>query len=221
MTSITTAFWNFTINNYTDTHLALLQQAYPDYIRQLVYTLEKGEEGTPHVQAYLRLHRQQRLSFVRKLFPLAHFKPITSDEFHLNAQRYAQKLDSTAQSPATITNNPIPDPITELLGVIEDCYKSFLHDTPYYEVSEADFKCYMLTIEGLRIETKPSLAKFYVSNVYSLAKKRYWRSLLAHVCKSLDTHTHTHDKIFSQEDTITNASSSCPPSPSSYDSSRS
>ena len=40
MSDITTAFWGMTINNYDETDLALVQQGYPDYIRQIVYTLE-------------------------------------------------------------------------------------------------------------------------------------------------------------------------------------
>ena len=97
---MTTAFWGFTINNYTDTHVALLQQGYPDYTRELVYTFEKGDSDTPHIQGWLKLQRQQRLSFVRKLFPGAHFTALVHDEYIENMKRYAQKLDSTAQTAA-------------------------------------------------------------------------------------------------------------------------
>ena len=76
---MTTAFWGFTINNYTDTDVALVQQGYPDYMRELVYTFEKGEKtGTPHIQGWLKLQRQQRASFVSKLFPRAHFCAVNS-----------------------------------------------------------------------------------------------------------------------------------------------
>ena len=107
---MTTAFWGMVINNYDQTDLALVQQGYPDYIRQIVYTLEEGESGTPHIQAYIKLYRQQRLSYMKRLFPRGNFRALMAEEYKLNAQRYAQKLDVTARSPAVITNNPFPTP---------------------------------------------------------------------------------------------------------------
>lgn len=100
MSDLTTAFWGMTINNYTESDLALVRSGYPDHMREIVYTLEEGEEGTPHIQAWIKLKRQQRLSFVKKLFPGAHFKALCSAEYQQNMKNYAQKLDPTARSPA-------------------------------------------------------------------------------------------------------------------------
>lgn len=198
-----TAFWGFTINNYTATDLALVQQGYPDHIRQIVYTLETGEEGTPHIQGYLKLYRQQRLSYVRKLFPRANFTAITSDHYKLNAQRYAQKLDETADSPAVITNNPFPDPIVELVSVLEEAFRRpdmnvYYHDKPEsWEAGQppmATLLQWLTDVEFDRVRRTPRLVKFYVSPMYRNVKKEYINPIKAHVfdLQKSEAHTHTH-----------------------------
>lgn len=203
--TMTTAFWGMTINNYDETDLALVRQGYPDFLRQIVYTLEKGETGTPHIQAYIKLFRQQRLSYVKKLFPRGNFKALTCDEYKLNAQRYAQKLDNTAQSPAFITNNPFPDPIVELVDVLHAALRYFhpsSNPDDWMKTKQRDLFWYMEREEFNRVREKPSLAKFYVSPIYGKVKKTFWRSLLENVC----AHTHTHtEKLFSHDENINNA----------------
>jgi len=212
MTSTTTAFWGMVINNYDETDLALVQQGYPDYIRQIVYTLEEGESGTPHIQAYVKLYRQQRLSYMKRLFPRGNFRALIAEEYKLNAQRYAQKLDVTARSPAVITNNPFPDPVVELTSVIESAFDHFGDGTPYYQLSHSNFAVMVMQEEHARVREKPALAKFYVSATYKAIKKEYWRSIAQHIQdrkdaeqKSVDTHTHTHtQELFSRPEGITN-----------------
>lgn len=207
-TQIQSAFWGMVINNYDETDLALVQQGYPDFIRQIVYTLEAGtEKKTPHIQAYVRLFRQQRMSYMRKLFPGASdFKALLSDEYNLNAQRYAQKLDETAQSPAVISNNPFPDPVVELTDIIETLVTEFT-GSDLRDCRDKDMMYHIETEERQRVSKKPSLAKFYVSATYKNIKKEFWRSLVTYVVeKSEHTHTHTHtDEKFSLAEDIENA----------------
>lgn len=198
MSELTTAFWGMTINNYDETDLALVQQGYGDFVKQLVYTPERGEDGTPHIQAYIRLYRQQRLSYVKKLFPRGHFTALTSGEYKLNTQRYAQKQDATAEGPSVITNNPFPDPVVELIDVLRAVRRTWLDPSvSWFNTTEKDIMYYIQQEQHHRVAEKPSLAKFYVSAVYKSVKKDYWRSL----CRFLDqeasdekdgTHTHTH-----------------------------
>lgn len=209
MSDLTTAFWGMTINNYDETDLALVQQGYPDHVRQIVYTLERGEGGTPHIQAYIKLNRQQRLSYVKKLFPRGSFKALTADVYKLHAQRYAQKLDKTAESPAVISNNPFPDPVNELLDVIEAAFRdpdwNPHWDNPAmwaaWQPVTAKVQLQMYYIQRDRVRDNPRLAKFYVSPVYRRVRDEYFDSLKAHVfdrCNPVDTHTHTHtDEKFS------------------------
>lgn len=196
-------FWSMTINNYTETDLALLAQGYPDHLRQLVYTREVGEkEGTPHIQAYMKLNRPQRLSYVTKLFPRGRFQSISTDEYNLNSQRYAQKLDETADSPAFITNNPFPDPVVELVSVIEDVMKNFMYNEEPSKYRETMFLTSVKHVESIRVAEKPSLAKFYVSSTYKTIKSEFWRSIVQHLVDAEHTRTHTQAKIKSKQNGI-------------------
>jgi len=205
MAGITTAFWEFTINNYTPTDIALLQQGYPDQIKQLVYSQEVGEEGTPHVQAYLRLPRQQRLSYVKKLFPRGHFRAITCEVYNLNAQRYPQKQDHTSDGPVIITNNQFPDPIAELMDVIDEA----MGDDEFRSLK--DLLDLVRQTEFLRVIEKPSRAKFYVSPLYTKVKATYFLEIKIAVVdrrnlRNYEAHTHTHTQAESSSDSssITN-----------------
>jgi len=212
----TTAFWGMVINNYDDTDLALVQQGYPDFVRQIVYTLERGEQGTPHIQGYIKLYRQQRLSYVKRLFPRGNFRALTSEEYKLNAQRYAQKLDATAESPAVISNNPFPDPVVELVSVIEEAFSSSETNEYWYNRpslwSQGQPETHILlewlrVVEFKRVRKHPRLAKFYVSPMYRNIKKEYLDALKAHVfdLQNTETHTHTHTgEIISPSEGITN-----------------
>lgn len=217
---MTTAFWGMVINNYDETDLALVQQGYPDYIRQIVYTLEEGESGTPHIQAYIKLYRQQRLSYMKRLFPRGNFRALMAEEYKLNAQRYAQKLDDTARSPAVITNNPFPDPVTELTSVVEAAFKNFGDGSPPCGTKDSTFLHMAAQEERARVAEKPNLAKFYVSATYIRIKREFWRSIAQYIdernaladpvragkyVKLPDTHTHTHEEeIISRQEGITN-----------------
>ena len=54
--------WCFTINNYTDEEFNKLQHVDCQYI---VYGIEKGESGTPHLQGYVHYKNQVRPSTVK------------------------------------------------------------------------------------------------------------------------------------------------------------
>lgn len=57
--------WCFTINN--PTHKVLFPDGLPDGIKFVVYQLERGEQGTPHLQGYIQLSRPQAMSWLRKV----------------------------------------------------------------------------------------------------------------------------------------------------------
>ena len=52
--------WCFTINN--PTHKVLFPDGLPDGIKYIVYQLERGEQGTPHLQGFIQLSRPQQIS---------------------------------------------------------------------------------------------------------------------------------------------------------------
>jgi len=119
MTTLATC-WSMVINNPEDNDFTLVRQMNKDYIRQLIWTPEVGKDGTPHIQAYVRLQKQQRMSFIKKLFPRGHFKSITKDEYDLNTQTYVQKNDqTTAGLHSNTVNDPIPSVDSLLKTVVE------------------------------------------------------------------------------------------------------
>jgi len=60
--------WAFTINNYTDDKIELLSDLVPlGKCQYLVFGMEVGEEGTPHLQGYLQLPKKLRFNQVKAL----------------------------------------------------------------------------------------------------------------------------------------------------------
>lgn len=193
---MTTAFWGFTINNYTDTHVALLEQGYPDYMRELVYTFEKGDSDTPHIQGWLKLQRQQRLSFVRKLFPGAHFTALVHDEYIANMKKYAQKLDSTAQSAAIHKYN---EPMKTIEGVVKQVAEIMLHEMTWEE-SWDTYPAFRKRAEKKLVAEKDyKYAKIFVSSTYKAMWNEFGREMLLQLVlehqRKNDTHTHTRNNI--------------------------
>jgi len=188
MTTLATC-WSMTINNPTPNDWVLVQHYNGEYIRTIVHTLEEGGEETEHIQAWFKLMRQQRLSFVKKLFPRGHFKPITSDEYNRNCREYAQKNDETTRGAHVIHyNETIPDVVQFLRKMVEEALcldrnyekcatpKDFI-DTYY----DRDMPRYMDEAERKAIVARPFVAKLIVSPTYARIKKLYLREIVQNV----------------------------------------
>lgn len=68
--------WCFTLNNPTEADRGLLDQAWEQgKMEYLICGNEVGANGTPHVQGYMILKKQGRMSAVKKLVPRAHIEP--------------------------------------------------------------------------------------------------------------------------------------------------
>lgn len=80
-----------TINNPDENDRAMCVRGHPDYFKHFIWQEEVGEDGTPHIQGLVKLHRQQRFSFMKKLFPRAHLTALNSDEHKENMLHYVQK----------------------------------------------------------------------------------------------------------------------------------
>jgi len=191
MSNATHTHWGMVINNYTETDLALVQQGYPDHIRQFIYTLERGEQGTPHIQAFIKMKRDCRLSHMKKLFPTGHFNFLDSSEYRLNAQRYAQKLDDTAETGATITNG---DPLHTVEGTIRTIINRMIEN--YATIRDLQRQRRIAEEEAVMADY--TMAKVFVSATYQAMWKHWgitmFRSLLDKVHEA-DTHTHTHTGV--------------------------
>lgn len=194
-------YWRMTINNYTQTDVALIRQGYPDDIRKLVYTFEEGEDGTPHIQAFIHMKRSVRFSHMKKLFPRANFGTMDSAEWRLNQHNYAQKLDETAKSPAVIQNG---DPLHTVEGIVRRV--AFLIMEEYED--EEDMERARARVEAALVIEDYTMAKTFVSATYKAMWKQfggemYMCLLKKHSeklkqleeeesCVNIPTHTHTH-----------------------------
>lgn len=73
--------WCFTLNNYTDDDVNLLEALGTELnepIQYLVFGRETGESGTPHLQGYITFTRRKTLAFVKQLI---------SDRIHCEISR--------------------------------------------------------------------------------------------------------------------------------------
>lgn len=66
--------WCFTLNNYTDDDVSIVDSLHPEKVKYLVYGFEKGESGTPHLQGYMQCTKNQRLTALKKWLPKAHWE---------------------------------------------------------------------------------------------------------------------------------------------------
>lgn len=106
--------WCFTENNPRRTNL--FPHGLPDGVRYIVYQLERGEQGTPHLQGYIHLQRQQRMSWLKGLkqrtvegeeytvFERAHF--IAAKGSAAQNKAYCTKTEGRVEGPWELGEQP-------------------------------------------------------------------------------------------------------------------
>lgn len=88
--------WLFTINNpETNT----IPEQWTESVKYCIWQLERGEQGTPHLQGYLQLKQRQRLSYLKKLDSHAHWEVRRGT--HQEAVEYCSKEDTRQEGPWT------------------------------------------------------------------------------------------------------------------------
>jgi len=191
--------------------MVLVRNPNQDYIRQLIWTAEEGEEGTPHIQAYVKLIKQQRMSFIKKLYPGGHFQPISSAEYLRNAIDYAQKEDETTTGAHVNTvADTIADPVYLLnrlirtildrdLDSIDNDERPLDADQLFNEynlrlLGEGSFQTRMKREiqeeEAVLARQRPSICKLLVSAQYYKIKEDW---LLSIVKYNIDKYIQTRD----------------------------
>lgn len=143
MTMSTATYWAYTLNNPDDNETALVHSLFErasHAIKSNVFQHETGAEGTPHFQGLVTLQKQQRLSFVRKLLPRAHWTPCTKAEHIENMKAYVQKRDETSEGTTTTqqSNPPVMDALSLLRKMIQDSLQAEGHLLSYEEWSSPD-----------------------------------------------------------------------------------
>jgi len=94
--------WLFTINNPSSSDLPSHWSPAPVYC---VWQLERGVEGTPHLQGYLVLSSPRRLSYLKKFDQTAHWEPRRGN--HSQAKDYCTKEDTRVEGPWTFGDEPV------------------------------------------------------------------------------------------------------------------
>jgi len=71
--------WCFTVNNYVQNDIEKIEEMFSHgHFNYVVYGIETGESGTPHLQGYVQLKKKLRLNQVKTLI---------SSRAHLEVQR--------------------------------------------------------------------------------------------------------------------------------------
>lgn len=92
--------WGFTINNPTDDDRAQIDVLADNEIcKGITWQLEKGEEGTPHLQGYIALHVRRRLAQLKQHLTRAHLE-VARNPAKLIA--YCRKEDTRIDGPWTL-----------------------------------------------------------------------------------------------------------------------
>lgn len=215
-------YWSFTLNNPTDAEMVLIKNPNEKYIREFVWTPEVGEKnGTPHIQGWIRLQRNNSKAFVIKLYPRASFRGIAKDEYNENTHSYAQKTDVTTNGLHTISlNDPIPNADTQLYRVLREAYDRTypdLHESanipettsPLQEIKNINQKIFMKLVEEIELEMvtqKANLEKIFVSPTYEKMKQKYWRQILIRIYSIQDASTESSETTSLSEGSEDNSS---------------
>ena len=97
--------WLGTYNNPTDIPHEYLEKGFNTLKAKYVCgQLEKGENGTPHVQFFVNLNPPQRLSALVKAFPGSHFEKV---KINNGAHDYCMKEDSRIEGPWQFGEKPV------------------------------------------------------------------------------------------------------------------
>lgn len=91
-------FWLFTLNNPDGLYDSDLAEGIADgWLRYYIFQEEQGGEGTDHLQGYVEFRIQQRLSFVRRIIPAAHWERRRGSQ--AEAIDYCSKVDTRISGP--------------------------------------------------------------------------------------------------------------------------
>lgn len=177
-------YFSITINNPDDNDYLIVRNPNEKYIKQCVWTNEKGTEGTPHVQMWVRLYRNNSLSLVKKLYPRGHIKGIAKDEYNENSHAYAQKDDETTAGSHVITTNDTPrDAVDITQTLIQRLQTRMSNPTWYWQYKvhllqqDNDISQSIASEEENMVREKPYLAKMFVGSTYKQIKERFFEVL--------------------------------------------
>ena len=127
--------WCFTLNNPTEDEVLLPQSWDPETYKYLVYQLEQGENGTPHLQGYISFNNQKRFSEFRKYFVDERAHVAVAKGTAKQNRKYCTKEEGRIQGPWEFGVMPNPGKRTDLM----QCKALLDSGATLKEVSESYF----------------------------------------------------------------------------------
>lgn len=138
-------YWCFTINNPTDSDdQQLCDLMSDDIFGYLCYGREKGENETPHYQAYLELLKPQRFSWVKKRISRAHIEPRRGSR--TQARKYCFKEDPNPvefgdwipdrqgqRNDLIVVQRRLQDPEDTMESITDDHFESFCRYNRFFD----------------------------------------------------------------------------------------
>lgn len=217
-------YWSFTINNPDDNDKLIVENPNEKYVRQLIWTPEKGEEGTEHIQAFVRMQRNVGLTFMKKIYPRAHLKFIDRDEYLRNSVHYAQKNDETTQGKHHISiNDPIPNADSTLYKVLErtlevvfpiereraNIPESYKVHHFIGQIKQKEFMFHVSKIERAFVQEKAGYEKIFCSPTYERMKEKFWQDILVRIYITHASQTPSACEEVSEASSEASCASSC------------
>lgn len=181
-------FWGITINNPDENDYAIIRNGYADYCRELVWTKEIGATGTEHIQAWVKLQRQQRFSFVKKLFPKAHLVCLGSAEYVLRTKEYVQKNDETT---AGLHVHKFHEPLQTIESVVRDVADQVNRSRTKWG-DDRTISRLREDIERNMVIENYKLAKLFVSAAYKQMWKQFGEEMVAWARENVDDYEDGH-----------------------------
>ncbi len=130
--------WCFTLNN-PKIFPSELEAKFKDKAKYLVFQMEEGEDKTRHFQGYVRLKTNQRLSYMKKILPRAHWIPANGSDQQNKV--YCTKEDGRLEGPWELG-----EPFVSKRGKRTDLVALYLlakSDAPLAVIAEQMPGCYM------------------------------------------------------------------------------
>jgi len=140
-----------TLNNHTATELSAIQRFYSqhhEHLRYLVWNVETGESGTPHIQAYIEFRGQKTWSQIKNMYvdgcaPWGRAHMETRMGTSQQASDYCKKDQPfTGQELGELSRAGARSDLQAIATMIEE-------NTPIMEVAEANPSQYILHHKGM------------------------------------------------------------------------
>lgn len=150
--------WVFTDNNPTDKN-----PSWPEAVKYASWQLERGQDGTPHLQGYIELRGSRKLAFVKTILPRAHWEQRRGTQ--AQAREYTRKEDTRIEGPWEYgTYTPVvPSGKADYMALKEAVDNGISDETLWSEHFTAMSRAYRW-INEYRLITSPN--RDWITNVY-------------------------------------------------------